>query len=295
MLSKKISFCLPFLFSKFCIDQYDQIFLPENDYGCDIFIVKELNEYLNSDQSDFDDSVVDNIDLPAFVDSLFINSMLSYENYSIKLNNKFFTPNIYKIIDRLNIKYEQTDDYLIFENYNLFDLYYIRDPKSSLLFNNLSSGKNVMIEGDVQIMDGYDIKPVIPSKCRGSDVGFDLSVVKYVKNFNSVCEFYDTGIRVKPPVGYYYEIYPRSSISKMGYMLGNSLGLIDGGYRGNLFIALNKIAPETESIKDILKNTGEPFKVCQLVLKKYHYSTLKEVKSLNATSRGSGGFGSTNV
>ena len=52
---------------------------------------------------------------------------------------------------------------------------------------------------------------------------------------------YDTGIQVKPQYGYYFEIVPRSSLSKSGYILANSIGIIDPSYSGNLYIVLIKI------------------------------------------------------
>ena len=52
---------------------------------------------------------------------------------------------------------------------------------------------------------------------------------------------YDSYISVQPPEGYYFEIVPRSSISKLGYILTNSIGIIDPSYRGTLKVVLTKI------------------------------------------------------
>ena len=87
--------------------------------------------------------------------------------------------------------------------------------------------------------------------------------------------------------GYYVEVVPRSSISKSGYMISNSIGIIDQSYRGNIMVSLTKIAPEAPDI--VL-----PFKCCQLIFKKQIYADIIEVNdSFDITDRNEGGYGST--
>ena len=99
---------------------------------------------------------------------------------------------------------------------------------------------------------------------------------------------YDTGIQVKPPAGFYLEILPRSSLSKTGYILANSVGIIDPDYRGSLLIALMKVDRDMPDI-DVSKKP----KLCQLVLRRQYEMTLTEHSSLDQTERGDKGFGST--
>lgn len=128
---------------------------------------------------------------------------------------------------------------------------------------------------------------IMPSKSRVSDVGYDLSIIRKVKALNNVVTLYDTGIKVRVPHGYYTEIVPRSSLSKSGYMLANSVGIIDRSYNGNLYVALAKIDESVDEIKF-------PFRCCQLIFKKQYHMKLKEIgQDLEATARGEGGFGST--
>tara|TARA_B000000437_G_scaffold209504_1_gene178640 strand:- start:3568 stop:4584 length:1017 start_codon:yes stop_codon:yes gene_type:complete len=129
---------------------------------------------------------------------------------------------------------------------------------------------------------------ILPSKSRESDAGYDITIIKEIKNLTKKTKIYDTGIKLDIPNGYYVAIYPRSSISKSGYMLANSVGIIDQGYRGNILIALTKIDMDSEDLK-------LPFKCCQMILKKQNYCILEETKEdLNKTTRNEGGFGSTN-
>lgn len=128
---------------------------------------------------------------------------------------------------------------------------------------------------------------IIPAKSKESDVGYDLSIIKVEKRFNKHTVLYDTGIKMRVAHGYYAEVVPRSSLSKSGYMLTNSIGVIDRNYNGNVFVALTKYdedAPEIEF----------PFRCCQIIFRKQIHMDMVEVSNdFEATSRGTGGFGST--
>ncbi len=84
---------------------------------------------------------------------------------------------------------------------------------------------------------------VDPYKKNASDSGYDLTLIKKIKTDGNV-EFYDTGISVEPPYGYYFDLVGRSSISKSGYILANNMGIIDRTYRGNIIVPLIKMNKE---------------------------------------------------
>lgn len=132
-----------------------------------------------------------------------------------------------------------------------------------------------------------DSLAVIPSKVRMSDAGMDLTVIKLIKVVGDVY-FYDTCISIVPSSGYYFKVYPRSSISKTGYMLANGVGVIDETYTGNVIIALRKMSPDVTDLE-------LPCKIAQLIPERCIYSKMVETSSSDKilTSRGSGGFGST--
>ena len=81
-----------------------------------------------------------------------------------------------------------------------------------------------------------DEAAVFPTKSRMSDAGYDLTIIKLLKTKGNV-HFYTTGLTIIPEYGYYFNLHPRSSISKTGYMLANSTGIIDSTYTGPLIIA----------------------------------------------------------
>lgn len=131
-----------------------------------------------------------------------------------------------------------------------------------------------------------DTSAVFPTKAHPSDIGYDITAIGVFKKINDQVTLFETGIRVCPPDGYYVEILPRSSMSKTGYMLANSVGTIDPSYTGTLKIALIKVS---DSFPDI----ELPFTRCQLVLRKAEYATMEQVDSIEDTVRGEGGFGSS--
>uniref|UniRef100_A0A6C0K923 dUTP diphosphatase n=1 Tax=viral metagenome TaxID=1070528 RepID=A0A6C0K923_9ZZZZ len=135
-----------------------------------------------------------------------------------------------------------------------------------------------------------DERAVAPSKSRYSDSGYDLTIISEYKRLTSNTVIYDTGIQLEIPNGYYVEIVPRSSISRSGYILANNVGIIDQGYRGNLYIALTKINGEAPEL-------SMPWKCCQMIVKKQIYSRLEVAaiagEAIENSSRGTGAFGST--
>lgn len=129
----------------------------------------------------------------------------------------------------------------------------------------------------------------LPTHALLGDAGIDLTALVFVKEVAPNTYMYDTGICVEPPEGYYVEIVPRSSIVKSGFMLSNSVGVIDRAYIGSLKIVLTDT-----SGSEYAPVLNVPFTLCQLILRPYILIEPIEVEQLNETVRGDGGFGSTN-
>jgi deoxyuridine 5'-triphosphate nucleotidohydrolase len=129
---------------------------------------------------------------------------------------------------------------------------------------------------------------VTPTKANYSDVGYDITVIGEHKKLCGSTSLYKTGIKLDIPLGYYVELAPRSSLSKSGYMLANSIGIIDCSYTGELLVALAKIDGDAPAIE-------YPFRCCQLIMRKQIFPDMVELKAeeLGSTVRGDGGFGST--
>lgn len=131
-----------------------------------------------------------------------------------------------------------------------------------------------------------DPRAIIPTRAYPTDIGYDLTAIDVFKVLSDQTIIYETGIVVQPPLGYYIEILPRSSITKTGYMLANSVGIIDPSYSGSLKIAVRKI---DNSFPDF----ELPFCKFQIIMRKAEYFDIQVVETVDETERGDGGFGST--
>jgi len=89
----------------------------------------------------------------------------------------------------------------------------------------------------------------------------------------------------KRPCAFY--LYPRSSISKTGLRLANSVGIIDSGYRGHLLAALDCYQKDEEITKGM-----RLVQLCTPDLQPISKVRIVE-EHIGETERGSGGFGST--
>ena len=124
-----------------------------------------------------------------------------------------------------------------------------------------------------------------PTKRAASDSGFDLTLIDRWKTHGAI-EFFRTGIRVQPAFGWYFDLVPRSSISKSGYMLANSVGIIDRGYTGEIFVPLVKIDPDAPDLE-------LPNRLVQIIPRQIIAAELVEVSEFDETVRGDGAFGSS--
>lgn len=129
---------------------------------------------------------------------------------------------------------------------------------------------------------------VAPSKVRASDSGYDLTILSEVKKIGEKTTLYTTGIKIQPAYGWYMDVVPRSSIIKSGYILANSVGVIDRTYKGEIMIALTKI---DDSMPDI----ELPLKIAQMIPRPIVNVNFVEVDFLDESERNEGGFGSTGV
>ena len=137
----------------------------------------------------------------------------------------------------------------------------------------------------VKLYDGCN--DLMPVKAHSDDAAYDLRsrVDMVLKPGRSM--LVPTGVFIELPVGSEAQIRPRSGLAlKHDLMLTNSPGTIDAGYRGEIGV--------------IMFNAGtEPFpitrgdRIAQMVIAELPQTELLLSDELNATDRGTGGFGST--
>ena len=99
--------------------------------------------------------------------------------------------------------------------------------------------------------------------------------------------FLPTGLSMALPKGYVGLVYARSGLAcKQGLAPANKVGVIDSDYRGEFMIALHNHGTEARVVEH-----GD--RIAQLVVTPVIQADYYEADTLDETSRGTGGFGST--
>lgn len=96
-----------------------------------------------------------------------------------------------------------------------------------------------------------------------------------------------TGLAIALPEGYEAQVRPRSGLAaRHGLTILNAPGTIDADYRGEIQVLLVNLGSES-----VIVSRG--MRIAQLVIAPVVRAHIVETASLEKTSRGSGGFGST--
>lgn len=142
-----------------------------------------------------------------------------------------------------------------------------------------------------------DKNAVTPSYTKEGDAAVDLYATSKQPNEEYGFIEYGTGLSLEIPKGYVGLIFPRSSISKTGLVLSNSVGVIDSGYRGEIKV---RFWLNTEAASYVMNgekpslgyyNIGD--RIAQLMVLPYPKINFIKEESLSESDRSDGGFGST--
>ncbi len=128
----------------------------------------------------------------------------------------------------------------------------------------------------------------LPQRAHHGDAGVDLCTTVDVTIAPGERVLVGTGIAVALPVGTVGLIHPRSGMAaKFGLSVVNTPGTVDAGYRGEIKVCLinhDQTAP-------IQLRRGD--RIAQLVVQRVELVDFAEVDSLDETTRGAGGYGSS--
>ena len=287
-----------------------------NNFITGLCVSKKVLEILSDFCNDVKRLYIINVDDAETINDIY-NSTLNFKNFSNELKIAYirglYESNIANKIEITDTIKPILNDIIDFIYKEIkFDIINCSNTEVLIIKNNYYKNKflNIIynIDNCITILTDYakqmvlyeinnkpnikvfktDDNAIFPTKAFPEDAGYDLTIIKKIKDFNSKTSLYDTGIKIEIDEGYYTEIVPRSSISKSGYILANNIGIIDNHYRGNLMIALSKIADDVPEIQ-------LPFKCCQLIVREQILTNLIEIdeNNLSETKRNEGGFGST--
>lgn len=126
-----------------------------------------------------------------------------------------------------------------------------------------------------------------PVRAHPGDAGADLRARERVLVPPRSREAVGTGVRIGIPFGYVGLVHPRSGLAlRSGVTVLNTPGAIDHGYIGEVKVVLFNSSDEPFEVR-----VGD--RIAQLVIQKVELANFIQSSSLEETSRGEGGFGST--
>jgi dUTP pyrophosphatase len=126
---------------------------------------------------------------------------------------------------------------------------------------------------------------VLPTYAHDTDAGMDLYCAVDITIAAGDRVQIKTGIALAIPFGYAGLIWDKSGLSHK-YGLKVLGGVVDAGYRGEVLVGILNTSTEAYTF-------AQGDKVAQLLVQKVEHPTIVEVASLEETTRGANGFGST--
>lgn len=142
-------------------------------------------------------------------------------------------------------------------------------PSTALRVKRLSEHASLPVRGSSGAA-GYDLASA-----------YDITVPARGK---ALCK---TDLSIAIPLGTYARVAPRSGLA-WKHSISVGAGVVDADYRGNVGVILFN-----HSETDFGVDRGD--RIAQLVLERIATPDVVEVKDLDGTTRGAGGFGSTGV
>lgn len=128
----------------------------------------------------------------------------------------------------------------------------------------------------------------LPVRQHPGDAGLDLCCVEPVVLGPGERASVPTGLAVAVPAGFAGIVTPRSGLAaRHGLTLVNTPGVVDAGYRGELRVLL------LNTDRDAVFEAAPGERIAQLLLVPVALPEVVETDALDATDRGTGGFGST--
>jgi len=132
-----------------------------------------------------------------------------------------------------------------------------------------------------------DDRAILPTRGSGAAAGLDLYSIEELKLEPGERRLARTGLSVAIPEGFYGRVAPRSGLA-VKHGLDVMAGVIDADYRGELqCLIVNSGSSQV--------NLPAGSKICQLIIERIITPQAVWSDQLNATARGAGGFGSTDV
>jgi dUTP pyrophosphatase len=126
----------------------------------------------------------------------------------------------------------------------------------------------------------------IPAYAHPGDAGMDLFSSVDMEIGPGETKPVPTGIQMAIPPGFVGLVWDKSGLSLKG--VHRLAGVVDAGYRGEVQVVMTNLGGEPFAIRAGMK-------IAQMLIQAVESPVLVETDSLDDTSRGRGGFGSTGL
>jgi dUTP pyrophosphatase len=148
--------------------------------------------------------------------------------------------------------------------------------------------EDVGVDVPVEVLPHADGLP-LPAYATPGSAGMDLAaaVAEPLVILEGARALVPTGLRIAIPAGYEGQVRPRSGLAlKHGVTLANAPATIDSDYRGELKVILANLGAEPFTVT-------RGMRIAQLLIAPVVRARWVRGAALDATARGSGGFGHT--
>lgn len=139
-----------------------------------------------------------------------------------------------------------------------------------------------------------DSRAKAPVRANKTDAGFDICAIEDCTINPIHAASIRTGLAIEAPEGHYLQIAPRSGLAvKKGIAV--LAGVIDRGYTGEIIVRLYNTYSGTDADSNCsaVYQVKAGDRIAQIIPVKIHDGDMVEVDSLDESSRGTNGFGST--
>ncbi|MBI1309190.1 MAG: dUTP diphosphatase [Proteobacteria bacterium] len=128
----------------------------------------------------------------------------------------------------------------------------------------------------------------LPAYAKPGDAALDLqaAIPSPITLAPHEMQHIPSGLAFEFPAGHFGLMVPRSSMAARGLALSNGAAFIDTGYRGEIGMRIRNISNTPQTIQPLER-------LCQVAIVPFTAVPIEEAESLEATARGTTGFGSS--
>lgn len=170
---------------------------------------------------------------------------------------------------------------------NKKELFHVIMDSTADVLTDLIDCKRIRIDVNVVRLNP---DAIIPEYAHSTDAGADIFAVEDTAIAAGETKLVKTGLAVAIPEGYEIQVRPRSGLSlKSPLRIANAPGTIDSSYRGEVCVIMTNTGTDTYIIH-------KHDKIAQMLIAPtpmIRWNECETVEELGETTRGAGGFGST--